>query len=321
MRRIIWFIFLMVCNGALANTIPLIIDTDPALGIKKNGKFRDVDDGLMIIEALNHKETKVLGISTVFGNSEVDQGFLIAQRILKLKDKKIPLFKGASSGFHQDQKCPSPGVAKFLFDLIKDEDQVNIAAVGPLTNIACLLRSYPKSRDKIRQIIAVMGRSKGHKFYIGGRGPVRDFNFAKDPIGAEIVLSSGVPVVLAPFELSIQVSITDKDLMSIKNRKTEASAYLYETAKGWHDFWLKSFPGEKGFHPWDSMAFAYLTQPTILNCEKRGFRVKSAASMKPKSESHILELDHAFPSARMTYCHGLAISPAQMSRRIIKGVY
>jgi inosine-uridine nucleoside N-ribohydrolase len=46
--------------------IPLIIDTDVALGAWHEGRPRDIDDGLAIVEALNVPQIKLLGVTTVY---------------------------------------------------------------------------------------------------------------------------------------------------------------------------------------------------------------------------------------------------------------
>ncbi|MFS8609307.1 MAG: nucleoside hydrolase, partial [Gammaproteobacteria bacterium] len=60
---------------------------------------------------------------------------------------------------------------------------VTIAATGPLTNVATLLRSRPDLAPKIERIV-FMGGSTGR----GNRTPLAEFNIWADPEAADIVL-------------------------------------------------------------------------------------------------------------------------------------
>lgn len=73
----------------------VLIDTDPGLG--KN--FADVDDGLALFLMLNNPESfEIEGITTVFGNTQVKQGYRLLKKYLNLVGKEnIPHFLGASS--------------------------------------------------------------------------------------------------------------------------------------------------------------------------------------------------------------------------------
>jgi pyrimidine-specific ribonucleoside hydrolase len=249
----------------------VILDTDPALGVRKEGYPRDVDDGLAIIEAMNAKELKLLGVSTVFGNSSVDQGTKVAKQLMALKRVKLPILKGASGPATEKTRVHENQAVNWMAKTLKNR-KATIIALGPLTNVARLIRKHPEVMSNIEEIIAVMGRSPGLRFMIGEKGPVRDFNFRKDVKAAQYVMTSKVPITLAPFELSVQVGFHDKDLLKINRNRSELSSYLYKSMKVWLDFWKKQFPTDKGFHPWDSAAIATLLHPELFRCEKRSFR-------------------------------------------------
>ena len=50
-------------------TIPLVIDTDVALGVRHEGRPRDIDDGFAIVEAINLDVLDLRAITTVYGNA------------------------------------------------------------------------------------------------------------------------------------------------------------------------------------------------------------------------------------------------------------
>ncbi|MEO0341083.1 MAG: nucleoside hydrolase, partial [Bacteroidota bacterium] len=81
-------------------TKKIIIDTDPG-----------VDDAMAIQFALNSPELEVLGLSTVFGNVNLELCTENALRLLDLAGRKdIPVAAGASTPL----KGPFPGGAAFV---------------------------------------------------------------------------------------------------------------------------------------------------------------------------------------------------------------
>ena len=80
-------------NVAKMDPIRVILDTDPAIGIR----FRDLDDALAILLLLASKETRLEGITINFGNTSASRGYTIANEVLQVAGAKIPVFKGADS--------------------------------------------------------------------------------------------------------------------------------------------------------------------------------------------------------------------------------
>jgi len=291
--------------------VSLIIDTDPALGIFKKGKPRDIDDGLAIIEAINSPDINLLGITIVFGNSERDQGLQVAKDLVKLKKVNVPILSGAKEASVDPGKPKITPAVQFMAEQLRKK-KLKIAAIGPLTNIASLIKNFPEESKNIEEIVVVMGRSKDQYFYIGDFGPVRDFNYVMDPAAARTVVESAVPLALTPFELSVQTLITPKHIAKIRSSNTKSALYLFGKAEAWISFWHKNFPTENGFHPWDSAAIAYLTQRDLLKCENRGYRLRLVSDKahgvgnkntgKKAKPQPWFELDSGFTTRKLKYC-------------------
>ena len=66
---------------------------------------------------------------------------------------------------------------------MKSSYPITIVAIGPLTNIALLLATYPEVKSNIKQIV-IMGGSSGR----GNVTPLAEFNIYCDPEAANIVL-------------------------------------------------------------------------------------------------------------------------------------
>lgn len=245
--------------------IPLIIDTDVALGAWHEGRPRDIDDGFAIVEALNSEQIDLLGITTVYGNAPHTDVFRIAGELVELKGTNTPVHAGAESNEPGDAILPA---VQFLADTLKTQ-KVNIAAIGPLTNIAQLAEKFPEVLGNINQLIIVAGRTPGKRFFIGDTGPVRDFNFENDVPAMATLLQAKLPLVLAGFELTSVVEVTEADLSAIKARNNPTADYFYKNSLDWVQHWTTTFPEDKGFHPWDSAAISYLVHPEYFKAEQR----------------------------------------------------
>ena len=69
--------------------------------------------------------------------------------------------------------------------ILKSENPMTIIAIGPLTNIAILLSTYPEVTDYIKEIV-LMGGSTGR----GNVTPLAEFNIYCDPEAAQVVFNS-----------------------------------------------------------------------------------------------------------------------------------
>lgn len=244
-----------------APTAEVWLDVDAANGVG------DVDDGLMVIQALHSPEARVRGISVVFGNTDLDKAEHVAREIVRrFAGREMPVHRGAAS--RADLGASNDAVEAMAAAL--REAPMTIAAVGPVTNIGSLLLLHPDLRGRIERIIVVAGRRPGQVFLSEehkgkGRTPPNDFNFELDPAAMQVILDSGVALVLAPWEVSSKVWVSREDLRAIAGR-SEAGAWLDRTSQYWIDRWEAGL-GVAAFNPYDTLAIGWLTHPELV----RGF--------------------------------------------------
>lgn len=285
---------------------PLIIDTDVALGAWHEGRPRDIDDGFAIIEAMNLDAFNLIGITTVFGNAPLSDTTRIANELVKLKGVSVPVVAGAAEPLPRRGDLVAPNDAVRFLAKALEHRTLKIAAIGPLTNIGLLAAHYPEQMANIEELVIVAGRSPGRNFYLGDAGPVRDFNFESDVRAARLVLEAGVPTVLAGFELTSQVVITERDLTTIAARGTPTADYLHRNSIDWVRYWIREFPVDNGFHPWDSAALAWLLQPDLFVAEPRGWQIRGSEEDNDPFDDGVprLECDAEFSGAPVTYLSG-----------------
>ncbi len=198
--------------GTPEHPLPLVIDSDPGL-----------DDALAIGLALARPELEVLAVTTVGGNADVRHCTENALRLLHAYGRDdIPVAEGAAgplvgavvratevhgeAGIGSTElpsatatAVPEHGV-ELMARLLRDHPEpVAIAPIGPLTNIALLIRLYPDLVERIAHL-SIMGGSIGE----GNSTVSAEFNIYADPEAADVVFRSGVPITMMGLDVTHQ---------------------------------------------------------------------------------------------------------------------
>ncbi len=208
----------------------IIFDTDFA--------FPPQDDAMALFFVLNSPELDILGITTVAGNRSVNVATADVLKILEVTNRtEIPVYQGAAApllhkgtewdtkrhggwyaneparqppgGFASSKKLESQGAIDYLVETVmKNPGQVTILAIGPLTNIAMAMRMEPRFAGNVRQMVIMGGAIASLPDGGGNHTPNAEFNFYVDPEAAQIVLRSGIPIVLSPLNVSRKARFT-----------------------------------------------------------------------------------------------------------------
>jgi inosine-uridine nucleoside N-ribohydrolase len=103
--------------------------------------------------------------------------------------------------------APDESALELMIRLLRGAtERVDILALGPLTNIALLLRSSPDLCRARLGVIYVMGGSIAHP---GNARMLGEANFVNDAHAAQVVMTSWPRVVLAPLNMTHQILLTD----------------------------------------------------------------------------------------------------------------
>lgn len=86
-------------------------------------------------------------------------------------------------------------VSWYIDTIQQSSTKVNIVCVGPLTNLALVLRAEPSLIQNIEEIV-IMGGCHA----VSNRSAAAEFNIWKDPEAAEIVLTSKAKITLVPLD-------------------------------------------------------------------------------------------------------------------------
>jgi inosine-uridine nucleoside N-ribohydrolase len=251
----------------------LWIDTDAACGI---GARTDPDDCLAIALLAQSSGFEITGISTVFGNASRDAvDYMMRSLLNEISSggrKPVPLHTGASVPLAEEAVPREP--AHDALRAALEQGPLTIVALGPLTNVASVLREHPSLRSRVSRLVAVMGRRPGHLFHpaegaeagsLLGHGPVfRDLNFVLDPHAAAQILAMKIPISLVPYDAARGIEMTAEDLNRLEAHGG-ARAWVASRSRAWLDYWREDI-GRQGFFPFDLLAAAYVAQPELLRC-------------------------------------------------------
>jgi inosine-uridine nucleoside N-ribohydrolase len=148
------------------------------------------------------------------------------------------------------------------------KERLTILSLGPVTNIATVLKNHPDLSGAIVEIIAVAGRRPGQRFLATPEQkiPFRDFNFELDAPGFQVLLDSSAPLTLAPWEISSKVWLKEAELKRLAEGN-EATRWLHQPAADWLEKWRRDLRLD-GFNPFDTLAICYLTSPQLTRWEE-----------------------------------------------------
>lgn len=241
------------------------------------------DDAFAILMAAASKEIELLGVTTVFGNSYLENTSKNARRILDLFDLDVPVFAGCAkplvrnivvapqihgpSGLDGAQIPPAKRdieklhAIDFMAEMAQKHDGLILVPTGPLTNVALFILKYPELLSKISKIVLMGG---GIAF--GNVTPVAEFNIFADPEAARIVFNSSVPIVMAPLDLTHQVIATDAEAERLRKMgwKFSLLADLLMFFKSTY----KSVFGIDGAILHDPCTIMYLVHPEIFESKQ-----------------------------------------------------
>lgn len=288
---LVMLVVLPVMNVATVRGQPavdhhIIFDTDFALPPQ--------DDGLALAFALNSPELDIVGITTVAGNYNVARANADVLRMLEIANREdVKVFGGASrplahvkdafatshyGKWWSDEPAPAPpgGFAKKTLTLesmtaadfmvrtvMARPGQIEILAIGPLTNVATAIGQQPAFAQSVKRIIIMGGAIASLQDGGGNITPNAEFNFWVDPEAARMVLRSGIPIVLSPLNVSMRTSFDRESFRALAASGTPIAKLIDEQMRPRYD-------SDPNFHPhmYDEVAAASLVDPTLVRTKR-----------------------------------------------------
>jgi inosine-uridine nucleoside N-ribohydrolase len=262
-----------------------LIDTDTAS-----------DDAVALIMALRSPDTRVLAITAVAGNVNVNQAARNALYTAELCGSNVPVFVGAekplrrehqsADWFHGkdglgDHGYPAPKRAlekKNAVDAIVETIEANpglvLVTLGPLTNIALALQRKPSIAMKVARCV-IMG---GAPCCEGNVTPAAEYNIWCDPEAARIVMRSGLPVELVGWHLCRgEAALNLNDIERVLSLDTPLARFAIECNSRAQEAYFEQ-TGEHGISLPDPVAMSIALDPTIVTQQSEHYLDVETAS-------------------------------------------
>ncbi|MHB1103589.1 MAG: nucleoside hydrolase [Devosia sp.] len=270
-------------------TRKIIIDTDPGQ-----------DDAVAILLALaSPEDIDVLGIVAVAGNVSLAQNARNALKVVELSGRSdVPVYAGCerpmrrhlvtAEHVHGDTGLNGPGLPEpkiklkkqhgvdYLIEtlLAHEPGTITLCTLGPLTNIAMALVKAPEIAPRIKEIV-MMG---GAYFEVGNITPAAEFNIYVDPEAADVVMRSGIPIVMAPLDATHMILTTHDRLEKIDAIGNKAGKAVAQMLAFSGRFDLQKY-GTNGAPLHDPCVIAYLIKPELFEGRHINVTIETASEL------------------------------------------
>jgi len=247
-----------------------LIDTDTAS-----------DDAVALIMALRAPDIRIVAITTVAGNVNVEQATRNALFTIELCKAEVPVYRGAekpllrahqdATWFHGrdglgDHGYPPPQrssekrhAADAIVDAIEANPGLVLVTLGPLTNVALALARKPEITAKVGRAV-VMG---GAPCCEGNVTPSAEYNIWVDPESARMVFHSGLPIELIGWHLCRGDAVLNaRDIERVLAFETERARFAIE-CNSYAQQALFVQTGEHGISLPDPVAMSVALDPTV----------------------------------------------------------
>jgi purine nucleosidase len=249
---------------------PFLIDTDVAS-----------DDAVALIMALRAPEVRVVAITTVAGNVDVQQATRNALYTVELCGSDVPVYAGAerpllrahqnATWFHGrdglgDHNYPPPRQLRgklravdAMIEAIDANPGLTLVTLGPLTNLALALAQEPGIAAKVGRCV-LMG---GAPCCEGNVTPAAEYNIWVDPEAARIVMLGGLPVELIGWQLSRgEAVLNERDIALLEGFGSGLTRFAIECNSRARQAY-KEQTGEDGISLPDPVAMCIALDPIV----------------------------------------------------------
>lgn len=257
------------------HTHRVLLDTDPG-----------IDDALTFLLAIASPEIELLSATIVAGNCPLSDSVRNALNILHLvQAAHIPVAAGADRpllrpavfaaethgdtglGYARLPTAPTTAVAEHAVDLLIREillypGEITLVAIGPLTNLALAVRKEPRIVQAVKQVIIMGGALRVD----GNVTPLAEFNVYVDPHAAHIVLHSGFPITLLPWDITRDVLLTYETVEMFQHIPGPLPPFIKDLTRFYIEFHREYF-GYAGCSINDPAALALVMWPDLAQLQ------------------------------------------------------
>lgn len=248
------------------------------------GVWIDTDmgfDDIAAILTVQASGEKIDGLSLTFGNTTLTKVCSNAAAAAKVFDWTFPIHAGAdravmgavetAASILSDAGMPTAGLSlpeatlppsdpafvALCNWLSKDDGPKRILALGPSTNIAALCLARPDLASRISEIVWMGGGVTS-----GNHTASAEFNALADPEATSIVLSRGVPFVMADLDFCRKIMIDMNDVAAVRSQTGRNAPLLADLTQGFVDIARKQ--GRDAMAFFDPAAAVAFCHPELI---------------------------------------------------------
>ena len=219
-------------DAICAGKVKIIFDTDLA---------GDIDDAFAHALVQISPEFEVLGITLADGPTDL-RAKVSCRMLYICAQENIPVAVGRPTrqgsanpkqlhwgdGFDRIQPMKKPAADFIIETLRKYPHEVIIISVGPVTNLADVIKKDPEAWKLVKGVYSMFG-----SFYVGYGSDPRispEWNVRADVESAKTFMTSGVPITLAGLDVTTMVKYNEKRRLALLMRNsplTDALCGLY----------------------------------------------------------------------------------------------
>jgi len=276
---------------------PVLLDTD-------FGGYPD--DAFALALAVASPELEIVGVTTC-GEDAEDRAWTACRFLTQLGVKDVPVAFGAApqpAGKMTDQlqyrrhpaaifnRTLKPGKDRAADAMAKAiharPGEVTLVCLGPLTNVARLLRDHPDAAKKLKGVVVCGGAIEAD--YDGKKAAVAEWNVKADVPAARAVFASGVPLTVVPLDATVPVTLnrqqadalySTRNMLTLQVQNLEELSGLGEPVKLFDLVGVAGLVEPKHF-TWKSLALTVNDQGrTVVTDGKANARVAVGVESDP----------------------------------------
>jgi len=259
----------------------IIIDTDPGH-----------DDALAILLLEKSGFFDIKAITTVAGNSSIEDTNNNARYILDLISSKTPIYSGeekplkkelikavvhgngglAGAKINKIEKLTNNASLKIINLVKSSPNEITIITLGPLTNIAKAFMEEPEIISMIKEIVIMGGAIE----VPGNKNRVAEFNIFVDPDAADIVFRADLKKTLVTLDACNDIFLLLNDFEQIKN--PSLSQPIKDMMKPYIEG-IQKFEKASGALMYDPLAAYFLINPSAYELIPMDIKVETNSEL------------------------------------------
>ena len=236
-----------------------------------------IDDTIAVIYAILSKEVNFLASCGSSGNTSARQSSLNFSFIFEEMGLDYSVFRGLPrkrrlvrllkevhgedgiGGTYERKSLRKISSVMKMPEFLSGARSFVLVNTGPFSDLAMLCEKFPSLfKSKVERIVAMGGSRCG-----GNVTPSAEFNIYSDPISAQRIINSGIPVILVPLDITSRVTLTTEDFAWLQDKRFPFAGKLFKMITYYQKF-HESYEGFSGFTAHDPVALLALLKPELF---------------------------------------------------------